>query len=118
MTAGHWQAWAEGLTIYYHNPPSGTTLSNHIFDFCDSTSSNIYKPKEYHGAEAVEFGLHPTSKIRKDSVGLTAKERAEGLSIIPPNLTSLKAPGLSTLHQESIQILIQNTPLCPNRGGE
>ena len=95
MTAEYWKAWAEGLNIYYRNPPSGTILSNHIFVISDSASPTIHKRQEYRDAEAVEFDLHPTSKSRKDSVGVTAEERTEDLPNLPSNLTPLKAPGLS-----------------------
>ena len=91
--AGHWKAWAEALTIYYHDPPSGTILSNRIFDFGDSASSTIYKRKEYHDAEAVEFDLHPTRKFRKDSLSASLTRHVPRISqIYLPILRHLKPP--------------------------
>jgi len=98
--------WTTGLEKVYAEPPSGTTLSNHVFTFGGvdddvegGITSTTYRRKLYCGAETEHSKDLLPSRVRLQMQHSDdAKEaRRQTIRNLPDNLRSLPAPGLSAI---------------------
>jgi hypothetical protein len=129
--ASFWRDWAEGLGKVYRDPPTGTILDNHMFEFgrkadADEEESDAeelaaaqpipltYTCKEYVDSTVQNtYELRPTKKQIKfaEINGMTDDERATKIIELPDQLPVLEAPGLAPIKANEMQNKIG--PLAP-----
>ena len=116
-----WRAWSDGLGKLYRDPPSGTILINHIFEFGSEEAPNSqerpsleYTCKEYRDADVInEYDLRPGQRQVSfaEINGMNADERATKVIELSDELDVLPAPGLTAIKANEMQNKIG--PLAP-----
>jgi hypothetical protein len=130
--ASFWRDWAEGLGKVYRDPPSGTILDNHMFEYgrkadADEEESDAEElaaaqpiPLTYTCKEYVDSTVQNTYDLRPamrqtikfaEINGMTDDERATKIIELPEQLPVLEAPGLAPIKANEMQNKIG--PLAP-----
>jgi hypothetical protein len=130
--ASFWRDWAEGLGKVYRDPPPGTILDNHVFEYGRKADADEEESDAEELAAAQPIPLTYTCKEFRDSTvqntydlrpamrqtikfaeinGMTDDERATKIIELPDQLPVLEAPGLAPIKANEMQNKIG--PLAP-----